>query len=102
VQDEEGEQCDDQVNRSLYNGCAPGCLRAPRCGDGIVQPAHGEQCDLGEDANVGGYDGCLATCRRGPFCGDGVVDAPREECDDKNTNDYDGCSASCRIEGVVF
>ncbi|MFE8601500.1 fibro-slime domain-containing protein [Archangium violaceum] len=55
-----GEQCDDGVNDGGYGQCAPGCVLGPRCGDGIVHLAQGEQCD---DGNLRNQDGCSATCQ---------------------------------------
>jgi cysteine-rich repeat protein len=61
------EVCDDGVNDGEYStssadkNCLPTCTGyGPYCGDGILQPAYGEQCDDGN--NVSG-DGCSATCQ---------------------------------------
>lgn len=61
------EVCDDGKNTGLYSTstvsrqCATNCLSwAPYCGDGILQPYYGEQCD---DGNNTGGDGCSATCQ---------------------------------------
>jgi len=61
------EACDDGVNNGQYatsiagRNCLPDCGGyGPYCGDGILQPAFGEQCDDGN--NVPG-DGCSATCQ---------------------------------------
>lgn len=67
---------------------------AVRCGDGIADPAGGEQCD---DGNLINGDGCSDTCQIESFCGDGILD-PNEACDDGNNVDGDGCSATCMIE----
>ena len=64
------------------------------CGDSILQPAVGEECD---DGNTAGGDGCSATCQLEDGCGDGNLD-PGEECDDNNTAGGDGCSATCQAE----
>src|SRR5205085_2299434 len=62
-------------------------------GDGVTQPAMGEQCDEGEALN-GSPGHCRANCVS-PFCGDGVVD-PWEECE----GSADGCDpTSCTICG---
>jgi fibro-slime domain-containing protein len=53
------EACDDGKNLGGYGACAPGCVLGPRCGDGIVQADHAEQCD---DGNLVSGDGCSATC----------------------------------------
>lgn len=71
------------------------------CGDGILSPNNGEECDDGN--NVDG-DGCSANCKLTAVCGNGKLEAG-EECDDGNTASGDGCSATCRKEfcgdGVV-
>ncbi len=65
------------------------------CGDGIL--AAGEQCDLGEELNVGGHDGCNADCTLGAYCGDGIVQVDDgEECDDADPSKPANC-AGCRI-----
>jgi fibro-slime domain-containing protein len=75
------EVCDDGVNSDLYgSGCAPGCVAPTRCGDGILQPAFGEECDRGAMNANGVYGGCTTTCQLGPYCGDDNVD-PSEDCD---------------------
>lgn len=90
------EYCDDGVNTSTYSGCGPGCVPAPYCGDGKVQPEH-EQCDDG--LNVSQYGGCAAGCRRGPYCGDGRVQSPWEDCDDgTNAGGYGKCSSNCHYD----
>ena len=53
------EACDDGKNAGGYGKCAPGCVLGPRCGDGIVQSADGEQCD---DGNLVSNDGCSSAC----------------------------------------
>src|SRR5690606_35623243 len=42
----------------------------PACGDGII--AAGEECDDGDENNVGGYNRCNADCTLSGYCGDGV------------------------------
>lgn len=65
------------------------------CGDGIL--AAGEQCDLGDEFNVGGHDGCNKDCTLGAYCGDGVVQSDEgEQCDDADPNKPANC-AGCRI-----
>lgn len=54
------EACDDGKNTGGYGKCAAGCVLGPRCGDGIIQSAEGEQCD---DSNLVSGDGCSATCQ---------------------------------------
>jgi fibro-slime domain-containing protein len=54
------EECDTGTNPGGYGQCAPGCIRGPRCGDGIVQEAFGESCDDGNDDDE---DLCSNTCK---------------------------------------
>jgi fibro-slime domain-containing protein len=55
-----GEACDDGKNTGGYGKCAAGCVLGPRCGDGTVQAAEGEQCD---DGNLVDGDGCSSACK---------------------------------------
>jgi cysteine-rich repeat protein len=55
------EACDDG-NFDNTDGCRNDCT-LPRCGDGIVDGARGEQCD---DGNTISGDGCSATCQIEP------------------------------------
>ena len=61
------EVCDDGTNNGQYSSsttgrsCLPSCSGyGAYCGDGILQPAFGEQCD---DSNNTSGDGCSATCQ---------------------------------------
>jgi cysteine-rich repeat protein len=64
------------------------------CGDGIVNPHAGEQCD---DGNTSDTDSCTALCQLAR-CGDGIVNTSAgEQCDDNNTSNTDGCTASCQL-----
>jgi fibro-slime domain-containing protein len=101
LQANEGEACDDGLNLSTYgDGCAPGCVEPPSCGDGQVQSTF-EQCDDGE--NDGGYGECAERCVLGPRCGDGKVQRDEgETCDDGNRTNGDGCNVSCKREPGVF
>lgn len=61
------EACDDGTNNGLYatstagRNCLPSCAAfAPYCGDGILQPLYGEQCD---DSNNTDGDGCSSVCQ---------------------------------------
>lgn len=94
---EQFEQCDDG-NRRSGDGCSSSCT-FEGCGDGILQPALFEQCDI---ADPFAPDNCV-NCRI-PLCGDGFF-TPDEQCDDGNTESGDGCSDRCRQEfcgdGVV-
>jgi len=98
------EYCDDGTNASVYNGCGPGCIPAPYCGDGAVQSQF-EECDDG--LNISQYGGCAPGCKKGPYCGDGKVQAPWEDCDDGlNAGGYGKCSPSCHYvercgDGIV-
>ena len=106
---EPGEQCDGSdfggetcVTRGYSGGdltCTDTCLIEEECwycGNGVIEPGNGEQCD---DGNLGGLDctyfdsftggvlGCsddclydTDNCEIGPYCGDGYVD-PGEQCD---------------------
>lgn len=74
-------------------------LRVPLCGDGVIDPAAGEQCDPGAVPGAcGSGETCTASCVCVP-CGNGVVD-PGEQCDDGNTDDGDCCSGSCQFEAA--
>jgi fibro-slime domain-containing protein len=89
------EECDDGVNLSVYDvdgrGCAPGCVRPPRCGDGEIQEA--EECDDGR--NDARYGGCTGACKLAPRCGDRTVQAADgEECDDGPSGSAQ-CSTTC-------
>jgi len=83
------------------------------CGNGILEPANGEQCD---GINFGGstcedfddFDGgflictpfCIidtGSCEQDPVCGNDILE-PGEQCDDGNLFNGDGCNALCVIE----
>jgi len=82
-----------QLTLSGFNTARSECL--PVCGDAII--AAGEQCDDGEELNVGGHNRCNADCTIGEYCGDGTVQTEAmEECDDADPNKPPGC-AGCRI-----
>jgi fibro-slime domain-containing protein len=93
------EQCDDGANDGTYGHCGdpmmplPNCMLGPRCGDGIVQDAYGEECEptSSNDPN------CTSACKKPGVCGDGVK-TPPEECDYgavQNDGSYGGCAPSC-------
>jgi cysteine-rich repeat protein len=94
-----GEQCDTGGMSTI---CNANCT-FPRCGDGIVNPFRGEQCDVAGSGGIGPDGGLLggesATCDRdctAAFCGDGVTNATRgEACDDGNASNNDGCLNTC-------
>jgi fibro-slime domain-containing protein len=93
------EACDDGANDGTYNTCGdptmplPNCQLGPRCGDGIVQDAYGEECEP-----TGPNDpNCTIACKKPGICGDGVTQAP-EQCDygvTGNDGSYGGCSPGC-------
>jgi len=63
------EVCDDGVDSGLYatstagRNCLPDCSGwGPYCGDDILQPQYGEQCDAGALNGTTG-SGCSATCQ---------------------------------------
>ena len=63
------------------------------CGDGIMDPSIGEQCDDGQASDVCDADCTLAVC------GDGTLNGlAGEVCDDGGTSDGDGCSADCQSD----
>ncbi len=76
-----GEQCDDG-NLVDGDGCSSTCQKEPFCGDGIIQPGRGEQC---EPPNT---PGCDANCHATEICtdltdndGDGLIDCQDPDCD---------------------
>ena len=115
---EPGEACDAGQGGAGDARCNHDCT-LPRCGDGVLNPYAGEQCDGG----LGCSSDCLLTCGNGQVeglercdgggetaacnldctlarCGDEITNfAAGETCDDGNTAAGDGCSARCAIEG---
>ncbi|CAD8197951.1 unnamed protein product [Paramecium pentaurelia] len=87
----------------------------PKCGDGILIPYSGEQCDFREDEIQSGCENCryiavsnckasyftqCLECEQGfyslgqacyPYCGDRIVQEQFEDCDDGNLEPFDGC-----------
>jgi len=61
------------------------------CGDGVLQPNAGEDCDDGNTVNL---DGCSAICSTNETCGDGLID-PGEVCDDGGESA--ACDADCTV-----
>ncbi len=100
------EECDDGVGGNADdNMCTSICMFA-RCGDGHVQAANGETCDVG-DMNVEdpGYGQCSLSCAKGPYCGDGVVQVDDgEQCEPSEMDgEQNTCTATCVREArVVF
>ena len=92
VQDS-GESCDDGNTLDDLT-CSKTCENF--CGDNVLNPALGEECDRGADNGVSPSD-CLTGCGR-TTCGDGHLGGAEEGCDDHNNTDGDGCSALCQVE----
>lgn len=93
---ETGEVCDlgdrdGDGARDLSAGCDDDCT-LPTCGDGIVNNAAGEQCELfmkdAEDHE------CRPDCKGFAFCGNGLLD-PDEGCDDGISADGDSTDDFC-------
>jgi cysteine-rich repeat protein len=122
---ESNEQCDNGTGFTA--GCDPDCS-FPVCGDGVRNPAAGDECD---DHNTSSGDGCDRYCRvencgngrredneacdtagetascdgdcTPVQCNDGRVNyAAGERCEDGNTSDGDGCTGTCRWEPRVY
>ena len=115
---EANEGCDPP---DVGNGCSAGCtvemgfscplpgvcFPIPRCGDGIVNVALGEECDDGDATSGDGCSACTidmgwscvglgpSSCTQ-EVCGDGVL-TPSEECDDGNLTAGDGCT-QCDVD----
>lgn len=110
-----GEACDSGEGSAQ---CNYDCTAA-RCGDGVLNPFAGEQCDGG----LGCSSSCTLSCGNGVIegleqcdgggesaacnldctltrCGDEITNLTAgEQCDDGGLREGDGCSAQCRIEG---
>ena len=72
--------------------CDDDCTVA-ECGDGVVNPLAGEDCDTSGAAT----EACDADCTVAE-CGDGVVNAAAGEmCDDGNAIDDDACTNACTL-----
>jgi cysteine-rich repeat protein len=90
---QDGEECDDGAGSNLDSPdatCRSNCKR-PRCGDGIIDPARGEQCDstymlipLNNATNVANW-WCDANCQQ--RCGSGLNDSALKLCDHGCYND---------------
>lgn len=90
------EECDDgkDKNGTEESNCLSTC-QISGCGDGIVDPTQGEECDDGNDSNE---DMCTTACNR-PYCGDGITsEFLGEVCDDGSENNdgsYGHCGLGC-------
>jgi cysteine-rich repeat protein len=64
----------------------------PNCGNGVVEPELGEDCDPGTETDepMCDYD-CTSSS-----CGDGYANLTAEECDDGNETFFDACTPQCR------
>ncbi|TKJ18851.1 MAG: hypothetical protein CEE43_17135 [Promethearchaeota archaeon Loki_b32] len=63
------EVCDHGVDNGQYGYCKADCSGLGiRCGDGIVQSEHGEECD---DGNTSSGDGCDSSCQSEPVISGG-------------------------------
>ncbi len=103
------ELCDDGPNNGKYGYCMVGCQGyAPYCGDGTVQKAEGEECDLGSGNNDTAYNGCKKNCKLGFHCGDGIVSSGFEDCDpcegkgpgcDMNASAT--CTPNCTLRSIL-
>jgi MYXO-CTERM domain-containing protein len=107
-----GEECDDG-NTTSGDGCSERCevesgwvcfedptlsVCAYTCGDGVLDPLSGEECDDGVENSDTAPDACRERCVAAA-CGDGVIDAG-EECDDGEENSArgrDACRPDCRL-----
>ena len=90
---------------SVYGGCTTKCKYGPYCGDGNVDAAGGEECDLGSKKNTTLYtntkptgDACSPGCKFPHYCGDAIVD-DGEDCDLGPNNGAMGqpCDTRCHI-----
>ncbi len=95
-------ECLGHSNDGSYGGCSAECKYGSYCGDGTLDAAAGEECDLGTKKNTGGYGemGCTQGCKRTHYCGDGRSD-PGEACDLGEANSDDpnmsACNKSCEL-----
>jgi hypothetical protein len=107
------KDCDDPTLILEDGACNCQVDNVPICGNGVVEPEIGEQCDYGVNnlhPNDPGpeppYDGTIEWCdtscelhsAEGGSCGDGNVDIPYEECDPEHPEWQDGaCDGNCEV-----
>jgi cysteine-rich repeat protein len=99
-----GEEC-DQGTKNGHPGstCTDRCQRSTGfCGDGILESALNEQCDLGKNLNGKRGQDCDGHCHfvKLPTCGDGIIDPAYEQCDAGILNsDLPGapCRSNCML-----
>ncbi|MBP9773525.1 MAG: DUF4215 domain-containing protein [Candidatus Peribacteraceae bacterium] len=96
-----GEECDNgPLNGRNGNSCSAECRWAVgTCGDGVLQTALHEQCDLGKQLNGKSGQTCTNTCQIAPsdHCGNGAVEPEfSEQCDD-GSNNSDTHPSACRL-----
>jgi len=90
-----GEVCDDG-NLVSGDGCSADCKSLETCGNGIVDVAKGEQCDLGSTNNSNAPNAtCRTNCQR-QQCGDSIVDTAFGEACDLGSANSDSANAACR------
>jgi len=85
-----GESCDDG-NAVEDDDCTSRCV-PPTCGDGILQPKFGEECDDGPD---NGYTAACTGYCKDARCGDAFV-GPTEQCDPGGNQETVDCDFDCR------
>lgn len=99
---EGAEQCDDG-NAKPGDGCSSSCV-VESCGDEIVTPSLGEECDGWSDINTQESGTHKVSCDqcKWAYCGDSRVNVfMNEQCDDGNRRNGDGCSSLCQIDSIV-
>lgn len=88
--------------------CDIGAFELPMCGDGVLNQAGVEDCDLNAPNDCGDNETCgnpqdpVHACKcvpppSTPTCGDGVKNQPSEECDNGVANGTSNCDSSCHI-----
>src|SRR5206468_10408 len=82
-----GEACDLGGENNDCTRCSADCQSDLSCGNGIVDPCKGEQCDAAAANSDQPNSACRMDCKF-PRCGDGIVDNTllHEACDDGAAN----------------